>query len=79
MMRKRYTEAQIVIYAWRREYNDERTHSSIGDVTPMEFTQHHQDRSQAARKSTSSVLVQQTGEGQIRFKILTRFANALTP
>jgi len=30
-------EAQLVIEAWRRGYNEERTHSSIGDVTPMEF------------------------------------------
>jgi len=27
-------EAQLVIEAWRREYNEERTHSTIGDVTP---------------------------------------------
>jgi len=50
-------EAQVVIEAWRREYNEERTHSAIGDVTPMEFIQHYQDRSQAARESTSLVLV----------------------
>lgn len=30
-------EAQVVIEAWRREYNEERTHSSMGDVTPQEF------------------------------------------
>jgi len=29
-------EAQVVIEAWRREYNEERTHSTIGDMTPME-------------------------------------------
>jgi putative transposase len=50
-------EAQIVIEAWRREYNEERTHSTIGDMTPMEFIQHYQDRSQAARESTSLALV----------------------
>ena len=27
-------EAQVVIEAWRREYNEERTHSTIGDMTP---------------------------------------------
>jgi putative transposase len=42
-----------VIEAWRREYNEERTHSAIGDVTPTEFIQHHQDRSQATQESTS--------------------------
>jgi putative transposase len=30
-------EAQLVIEAWRREYNEERTHSGIGDLTPQEF------------------------------------------
>ena len=50
-------EAQIVIEAWRREYNEERTHSTIGDVTPMEFIKHYQDRSQAARESTSLAVV----------------------
>jgi putative transposase len=50
-------EAQLVIEAWRREYNDERTHSTIGNMTPMEFIQHHQDRSQAAQESTSLALV----------------------
>ena len=50
-------EAQIVIEAWRREYNEDRTHSTIGDMTPMEFIQHYQDRSQAARESTSLALV----------------------
>jgi putative transposase len=50
-------EAQAVIEAWRREYNEERTHSTIGDVTPMEFIQHHQDRSQAAQQSISLALV----------------------
>jgi putative transposase len=50
-------EAQVVIEAWRREYNEERTHSTIGDVTPMEFTHNQQDRSQAAPESTSLALV----------------------
>jgi putative transposase len=50
-------EAQVVIEAWRREYNEERTHSTIGDVTPMEFIKHHQDRAQAAQELTSLALV----------------------
>ncbi len=28
-------EAQVAIKAWRQEYNDDRTHGTIGDVTPM--------------------------------------------
>ena len=50
-------EAQVVIEAWRREYNEERTHSTIGDVTPMEFIKYHQDRAQAAQELTSLPLV----------------------
>jgi len=36
-------EAQLVIEAWRREYNEERTHSTIGDVTPQEFITNYQN------------------------------------
>lgn len=32
-------QAREVIEAWRNEYNFERTHSSLGDVTPEEFAQ----------------------------------------
>lgn len=50
-------EAQLVIEAWRREYNEERTHSSIGDVTPMEFINHHHNQPQPAQESTSLAVV----------------------
>ena len=50
-------EAQVVIEAWRREHNKEQTHSTIGDLTTLEFIQHHQDRSQAARESTALAFV----------------------
>jgi len=30
-------EAQLVIEAWRREYNEDRPHSSLGDIPPREF------------------------------------------
>ena len=49
-------EAQLVIEAWRREYNEERTHSAIGDMTPHEFITNYQH--EAHRKLTSS---QKTG------------------
>ena len=39
-------EAQVVIEAWRREYNEEWTHSTIGNMTPMAFIHNHQDRTQ---------------------------------
>jgi putative transposase len=50
-------EAQLVIEALRREYNGERPHSTIGDMTPMEFSQNHHDRAQTAQKSPSLVVV----------------------
>jgi putative transposase len=50
-------EAQLVIEAWRREYNEERTHSTIGDMTPLEFINNHQNTSHAAQESTSLALV----------------------
>jgi putative transposase len=50
-------EAQLVIEAWRREYNEERTHSAIGDLTPMEFILNHQNRPQAAQELTSLAVV----------------------
>lgn len=50
-------EAQLVIEAWRREYNEERTHRTIGDVTPMEFIHNHHNRSQPAQESTSLAVV----------------------
>src|SRR6266508_1847727 len=31
------TEAQLLIEDWRIEYNDERPHSSLGYLTPVEF------------------------------------------
>jgi putative transposase len=50
-------EAQVVIEAWRREYNEERTHSTIEDMTPMEFIHNHQNRTQAAQESNSLAVV----------------------
>ncbi len=50
-------EAQLVIEAWRREYNEERTHSGIGDMTPHEFMLNHQNGAQLTQELTSSALV----------------------
>lgn len=49
-------EAQLVIEAWRREYNEERTHSAIGDVTPQEFITNYQNGALLAQELTSSAL-----------------------
>lgn len=50
-------EAQLVIEAWRREYNEERTHSTIGDVTPQEFITNYQNEVHLVQEVTSSALV----------------------
>lgn len=52
-----WQEAQIVREAWRREDNEERTHCTIEDMTPMEFIHNPQNRTQAAQESTSLALV----------------------
>ena len=33
-------EAQVVVEAWRVEYNTYRPHSSLGDLTPAEYAEH---------------------------------------
>jgi putative transposase len=50
-------EAQLVIEAWRKEYNEERTQSSIGDVTPQEFINTYQDGAHRAQESTLLAVV----------------------
>jgi putative transposase len=51
-------EAQLVIEAWRREYNEERTPSTIGDVTPQEFITNYQHGAHLPQEIPSSTLVQ---------------------
>jgi len=37
------TDAQEKIEMWRRDYNDYRPHSSLGDLTPCEYRLAHQE------------------------------------
>ena len=41
-------EARVVVESWRRHYNDERPHSSLGYRTPSEFAQTATPRGTAA-------------------------------
>ncbi len=50
-------EAQLVIEAWRREYNEDRTHSAIGDVTPHEFINNYSHGAHLAKEPTSLAVV----------------------
>ncbi len=50
-------EAQLVSEVWRREYNEERTHSSIGDVTPLEFIRNYQTGAYLAQDVTTLAVV----------------------
>ena len=40
---KRASDEQIIA-CWRVEYNTERTHSSLGDITPAEFVEAYRQR-----------------------------------
>jgi transposase InsO family protein len=39
-------EAQLIVEAWRQEYNDYRPHSSLGYLTPAEFARQYNDSNQ---------------------------------
>ncbi len=41
-------EAQVVIEGWRRFYNSERPHSSLGYLTPLEFKSKLENREKLA-------------------------------
>jgi len=42
-------EAQTIIEAWRRDYNEERPHSSLDGLTPREFAERHKTESAAGK------------------------------
>lgn len=46
-------ETQLVIEAWRRVYNAEREHSTIGDVTPLEIITNYQNGIRLTQKFAS--------------------------
>lgn len=50
-------KAQLVIEAWRREYDQERTHSAIGDLRPHEFIRNHQAGAHRAQDPTALAVV----------------------
>jgi putative transposase len=45
-------EARTVIETWRRRYNEERPHSSLGGLTPSEFARNHAVNTPTARRAT---------------------------
>ena len=51
-------EATIVIEQWRRHYNDVRPHSSLGYLTPQEFTTQNEGQHLGENESTRDVILQ---------------------
>ncbi len=49
-------DARAKIEAWRRDYNDSRPHSSLGDRTPREFARCHRAKTTDGGPSTSQIL-----------------------
>ncbi len=49
-----FDHAKAVISAWRRDYNEARPHSSIGNRTPAEFAATVRDQGSLSTKATSS-------------------------
>ena len=47
-------DARGIIEAWRQEYNTERTHSSLGDITPAEFAAAYRQRTEEAVSLTAN-------------------------
>lgn len=43
-------EAQVIIKAWREDYNEERSHGSLEGLTPIEFARRYE--SMAKQEST---------------------------
>jgi putative transposase len=51
-------EAQVGIERWRRHYNEERPHMSLGDLTPAEFKSQFTSQSGWLREAQPSVIFQ---------------------
>jgi transposase InsO family protein len=56
-------EARVVIEQWRKEYNEERPHSSLGYQTPREFVRQSVLRLRSATPPSASEPIKQTGAG----------------
>jgi putative transposase len=50
-------EAQVIVEEWRREYNGNRPHSSLGYLTPAEFAARCRAETEPARKSNNDSLI----------------------
>jgi putative transposase len=51
-------DAKVGIERWRRHYNDERPHMSLGDVTPAEFKAQIKSQSGCIKETPPSAVLQ---------------------
>ena len=51
-------EAKVGIERWRRHYNDERPHMSLGDLTPAEFKAQFKSQSGCIKERSASAVLQ---------------------
>ena len=51
-------EATIGIERWRRHYNEERPHMSLGDLTPAEFKAQRETTHRGSGESPTGVILQ---------------------
>lgn len=58
-------DARRKIAAWRREYNEERPHSSLGYLTPSEFARRVRAREAEALASPGSAVLAPPGEATV--------------
>jgi transposase InsO family protein len=56
-------EARVVIEQWRKDYNEERPHSSLGYQTPWEFARQSVQRLRSATPPSASEPIKQTVAG----------------
>lgn len=48
------TEARVIIETWRRHYNEDRPHSSLGYRTPKQFKEQQHEQEASTHRAVSN-------------------------